>query len=143
MMLTKQYNSSQLKEFYRHVKIQWDEDFEELEKKFHPEIYLGLSGDDVIAGAALFFSGTPESADIIEAAERHSILNKPYFGYFVVDNNLRGKGIGSEFLSLLKNEIYPETFWLVIEDLFLQKFYEKNGLVIVDEIGHEKIMKLG
>lgn len=142
MELITSYTKSQKDTFIKMVSEQWGENYGEIEQKFYPKLYLGIVDQKTITGAALFTKALPESNEIIETAKNHNLHNKPYLGYFVVDNALRGKGVGSEFLNRLQKIISPLIFWLVIEDLKLQQFYEKNGLKLIETIGTEKILSL-
>ncbi len=139
MNVTQHFTDAQKHTFFSLVADEWQEDFDVLEKKYLPEIFLGLEGDDVVAGMALFTERIPESEKMLKAC-REYLDYDGYIGYFVVNKAFRGQGIGSRFLTDFLAQFPEKRFWLVIENLALQAFYEKNGFEVVQTVGDEKVM---
>ena len=139
MRLIKNYSLGQKQTFTELVGLEWGEDFSKIEEKYNPDIILAVSEGRVVAGIAVFKEKVPEGTIIKEVVDEYRNRKIPYLGYFVVDHSCRGQGIGSAFMQKFLKKFPSQKFWLVIEDLALQRFYEKNGFHLVQQIKEEKI----
>lgn len=126
--------------FFDLVQKEWDEGFSDIETIYAPMIFVGKEANRIVGGLAVFNHKTPEDILFQKQSQYYKDQHIPYIGYFVIDQNLRGKGYGTKLMNTFLEQRKKDHFWIVIENLQLQLFYEKIGFHFVERIGNEVIM---
>lgn len=127
--------------YFELVRQEWSEDFSEICKKYDPELVLGLEGEQVVVGLAVFRGEVPESLEFEPWISKYREEGCPYIGYFVVRPDRRSQGLGTDFLLKFRELAVFEGAFIVTENRALVPFYEKLGFVSVHEIEGEVLMR--
>ncbi|MCK0190837.1 GNAT family N-acetyltransferase [Arenibacter sp. F20364] len=102
--------------------------------KNNASIYVFKNGLDITAGGIVFRSAPPNMTDFeLEEWQKYVAANFHYIGFLFVDPKYRGKSLGSEWLTALKDQFPDQSYWLTIEEEGLRSFYEKNGFKCVSQ----------
>ena len=129
MNIRSHFSAAERAVFFSLVREEWNEDFGEIEYAFSPQIFLGISGNSVIAGIAVFQKYAPETGIFFDLAESFFAEKKPYLAYFVVAKECRGCGVGSIFFQKFLANLAEQSPWLIIENPELESFYTRFGFV--------------
>lgn len=89
---------------------------------------------EIVGGGIVFKQVAPDVQHYKDEAEKLLNLNLLYFAFLWVDPEMRGKNLGSWWISRLKEHYSPTTFWLSIEDVGLLDFYQRNNFKVYKEI---------
>jgi GNAT superfamily N-acetyltransferase len=107
-------------------------------------IFVLESGEEVLGGGIVFSSVSPDTE--VYRAEAQSWFDRGhlYIGFLWIDEKYRGQGLGSRWLTKLKEQFPRQKWWLSIEDFGLAAFYERSGFRGVKKVegtyGEEWIM---
>ena len=126
--------------FFDLVQKEWDEDFSGIETIYNPIIFVGKEDDHIVGGLAVFHHKTPDDTTFKKQSQYYKDQHIPYIGYFVIDQNLRGKGYGIKLMNTFLEQRKGSHFWIVIENLALQPFYEKLGFHFIERVDNEVVM---
>lgn len=85
----------------------------------------------ILAGGIVFKRVTPDT--ILYRNEGNKLLEEGfyYLGFIWVPLKHRGKGYGSDWMTLLKLKYPDQKFWLTTEESGLTSFYENNNFEYV------------
>lgn len=102
--------------------------------KKNANIYVFKNALDITAGGIVFRTAPPNMTDFeIGEWQKYVTANFHYIGFLFVDPKYRGKSLGSEWLTALKDQFPDQSYWLTIEEEGLRSFYEKNGFKCVSK----------
>lgn len=88
----------------------------------------------VLGGGIVFGSVSPDTKIYSKEAQNWFKRGYLYIGFLWIDENFRGKNLGSMWLKALDRHFPDQKFWLAIEEERLAAFYEKNGFRFAKKI---------
>lgn len=122
--------------FFKILPEDWKDVIESVwdDYKKNANIYVFKNALDITAGGIVFRTAPPNMTDFeIGEWQKYVTANCHYIGFLFVDPKYRGKSLGSEWLTALKNLFPDQSYWLTIEEEGLRSFYEKNGFKCVSK----------
>ncbi len=122
--------------FFKILPEDWKDVIESVwdDYKKNANIYVFKNALDITAGGIVFRTAPPNMTDFeIGEWEKYVTANFHYIGFLFVDPKYRGKSLGSEWLTALKDQFPYQSYWLTIEEEGLRSFYEKNGFKCVSK----------
>jgi diamine N-acetyltransferase len=109
-------------------------------------IYVLIDQNGVVCGGGIVFTTlSPDIAHAPETAQKWLNDGYDYMAYLYIDEKMRGKGLGSQWLKSVI-DLHPyQKYWLTIDDFALSVYYQKNGFELMEEIhsvvGTEWVLK--
>ena len=122
--------------FFKILPEDWKDVIESVwdDYKKNANIYVFKNALDITAGGIVFRTAPPNMTDFeIGEWQKYVTANFHYIGFLFVDPKYRGKSLGSEWLTALKDQFPDQSYWLTIEEEGLRSFYEKNGFKCVSQ----------
>lgn len=122
--------------FFNILPKDWQEDIVPFWKDYQSSssIYGIELQQEIVGGGIVFKQVAPDVQHYKEEAEKLLNMNLLYFAFLWLDPVLRGKNLGSWWISQLKEHYKPTDFWLSVEDAGLLDFYQRNGFKVYKEI---------
>ncbi|RAJ09271.1 GNAT family N-acetyltransferase [Arenibacter echinorum] len=120
--------------YFKILPEDWQEVIESVwdDYKNNATVYVFKDDLEISAGGIVFRTAPPNMTDFeIEEWQKYVTANFHYIGFLFVDTKYRGKSLGSEWLTALKDQFPDQSYWLTIEEEGLRSFYEKNGFKCV------------
>lgn len=101
------------------------------------KIYVFKEQNKIVAGGIVFDTCPPDMISQQERAQQWFNQGFLYIGFLFVAEHMRHQKLGSLWIQSLKKLMPNQSFWLVIEDENLGKFYEKHEFKIKETISTE------
>ncbi|NPD46956.1 MULTISPECIES: GNAT family N-acetyltransferase [unclassified Lentimicrobium] len=101
-------------------------------------IYTLLEAGKIIGGGIVFTKASPDMIANVKIADKYYQLGYHYLGYIWISEEHRGKGLGQYWLEQLFQENPEQNYWLSIEDLNLESFYQKSGFYLSETINNKE-----
>ena len=105
-----------------------------LEYRQSAHILALLAGEEVLGGGIVFATVSPDALSYRELAQSWFDRGFLYIGFLYFSEKHRGRGLGSRWITLLRQAFPGRKFWLTIDDRNLAPFYERNGFDLVRQI---------
>jgi GNAT superfamily N-acetyltransferase len=94
------------------------------------EIYV-IEDEQLIIGGGIVFSKCPPDIKYYrKEAQRWFDNGYLYLGFIWIAEDMRNRNLGSYWLNELKTLNSKQNYWLLIEDDYLHRFYQKNSFVL-------------
>ena len=104
--------------FFKILPEDWKDVIESVwdDYKKNANIYVFKNALDITAGGIVFRTAPPNMTDFeIGEWQKYVAANFHYIGFLFVDPKYRGKSLGSEWLTALKDQFPDQSYWLTIE----------------------------
>lgn len=102
-------------------------------------IYGWVENKQVIAGAILFSTVSPDTKGYHKIAKYWLDKNYLYLAFVFVAENRRSQGLGSLLINKIKEQLPKQKFWLAIEDHALLNFYNLLGFHFVQKVQNDGV----
>ena len=127
--------SKNLNQFFTILPQDWQEIIAPKWKKFSntASVYVFKEDKEIIAGGIVFRKGHPKCTNFEKKYEYLYAENYYYIGFLWVIPQKRNQQLASKWLSKVHAINNKQKYWLTIEEISLQYFYQKNGYKLLAE----------
>jgi len=102
-------------------------------------IYCLVENKQIIAGAILFSTVSPDTKGYHKIAQHWLDKDYLYLAFVFVAENRRSEGLGSLLITKIKEKLPIQKFWLAIEDHGLLNFYNLLGFQFAQKVQNEDV----
>ena len=92
----------------------------------------------IVGGGLVFATPAPDTKVYEKLAQEYFDSGYLYIGFLWISEEKRGLGLGSFWLKELFIRFPKQKYWLSIEEIELESFYEKHGFKTVNRVELEK-----
>lgn len=107
------------------------------EYKNSTRVFVLKQNDVIIGGGLVFSTPAPDTKAYEKLAQEYFDSGYLYIGFLWISEEKRGLGLGSFWLKELFVRFPKQKYWLSIEEIELESFYEKHGFKTVHRIDLE------
>lgn len=127
-------------DFFNLLPLDWQETIVPFWNQYSDSsrIYVLLKKGKIIGGGIVFTKASPDMIANVNIADKYYKLGYHYLGYIWISEAQRGKGLGQYWLERLFQENPNQSYWLSIEDLNLEAFYQKSGFYLNETIKNQE-----
>lgn len=98
------------------------------------DIYILIENDEIIGGGIIFSTCPPDIDYYRDEAQQWFNDGYLYLGFIWIAENKRNMNLGSFWLDELKKQNLNQSYWLLIEEEHLHRFYQKNDFTLIKTI---------